>query len=523
MTPAICSTSANMPATSSRSTNVPGATGVSWGEALAMITSRPAEALGLGREIGSLAPGRRADVVIWSGRPVGGQQQRRDGVDRRGAAAAGHQADQASRPLQGLVARRASGGLSAVTPQAGLVLVGHRLRRHAFPAVASAARAASSASWASGPFQGLYSLVALPTFGLDDLVLRGDRARAAAVGSRARRAGSPRPADVARLDPVRRLVPRQSGASRRPSRGAKRRPSGVFAITRHPMMWGFALWAIVHLLVVGTPKAMVFDGAILFLALAGSVGQDRKKAKLMGERLHEWTAQTAFLPFAAASHGPGRSRSSAEPCCSSSRPGCIRCRSASGAGSADHSRCGAAALKPRAMTRKFFGTDGIRGLTNSEPMTAETALRVGQAAGAHFLRGDHRHRVVIGKDTRLSRLHDGIGDGRRLHIGRHGRRPAGADADAGGGDADAVDARRPRRDDLRLAQSVRRQWHQAVRPGRLQAQRQGRAGDRAAAREGRRSWPRPSKIGRARRIDDARGRYIHTSSRPFPSGCGSTG
>ena len=54
------------------------------------------------------------------------------------------------------------------------------------------------------------------------------------------------------------------------------------------------------------------------------------------------------------------------------------------------------------MARKFFGTDGIRGTTNSEPMTAETALRVGQAAGAHFLRGDHRHRVVIGKDTRLS-------------------------------------------------------------------------------------------------------------------------
>jgi phosphoglucosamine mutase len=54
------------------------------------------------------------------------------------------------------------------------------------------------------------------------------------------------------------------------------------------------------------------------------------------------------------------------------------------------------------MTRKFFGTDGIRGTTNAEPMTAETALRVGQAAGAYFLRGDHRHRVVIGKDTRLS-------------------------------------------------------------------------------------------------------------------------
>ncbi|MXP15607.1 phosphoglucosamine mutase [Altererythrobacter confluentis] len=54
------------------------------------------------------------------------------------------------------------------------------------------------------------------------------------------------------------------------------------------------------------------------------------------------------------------------------------------------------------MGRKFFGTDGIRGRTNEGVMTAATAMRVGQAAGRHFLRGDHRHRVVIGKDTRLS-------------------------------------------------------------------------------------------------------------------------
>ncbi len=54
------------------------------------------------------------------------------------------------------------------------------------------------------------------------------------------------------------------------------------------------------------------------------------------------------------------------------------------------------------MTRRYFGTDGIRGRTNQTPMTAEMAQKVGQAAGAHFLRGDHRHRVVIGKDTRLS-------------------------------------------------------------------------------------------------------------------------
>jgi len=51
---------------------VPGATGVSWGEALAMITSRPAEAVGMAREIGSLLPGRRGDVVIWSGDPLEG-------------------------------------------------------------------------------------------------------------------------------------------------------------------------------------------------------------------------------------------------------------------------------------------------------------------------------------------------------------------------------------------------------------------------------------------------------------------
>ncbi|HEU0043191.1 phosphoglucosamine mutase [Sphingomonas sp.] len=54
------------------------------------------------------------------------------------------------------------------------------------------------------------------------------------------------------------------------------------------------------------------------------------------------------------------------------------------------------------MARKYFGTDGIRGATNASPMTAEMAMKVGMAAGSWFLRGDHKHRVVIGKDTRLS-------------------------------------------------------------------------------------------------------------------------
>jgi phosphoglucosamine mutase len=55
-----------------------------------------------------------------------------------------------------------------------------------------------------------------------------------------------------------------------------------------------------------------------------------------------------------------------------------------------------------ARARKYFGTDGIRGRANTMPMTADIALKVGMAAGLVFRTGDHRHRVVIGKDTRLS-------------------------------------------------------------------------------------------------------------------------
>jgi phosphoglucosamine mutase len=54
------------------------------------------------------------------------------------------------------------------------------------------------------------------------------------------------------------------------------------------------------------------------------------------------------------------------------------------------------------MSRRYFGTDGIRGRANKFPMTAEVAMKVGMAAGLSFQRGNHRHRVVLGKDTRLS-------------------------------------------------------------------------------------------------------------------------
>lgn len=75
-------------------------------------------------------------------------------------------------------------------------------------------------------------------------------------------------------------------------------PRGVFAITRHPMMWGFALWALAHALVVPTPGQIVLSAIIGFLALVGSAGQDAKKARLMGAAWQGWTAKTSFVPFA---------------------------------------------------------------------------------------------------------------------------------------------------------------------------------------------------------------------------------
>jgi uncharacterized membrane protein len=89
------------------------------------------------------------------------------------------------------------------------------------------------------------------------------------------------------------------------ARGPKGGPSGVLRWTRHPMMWSFAIWAAVHLALIAMPKALVLDGAILILALAGAAMQDRKKAAAMGEDWHDWTAQTAFVPFTRGLANPG--------------------------------------------------------------------------------------------------------------------------------------------------------------------------------------------------------------------------
>lgn len=73
-------------------------------------------------------------------------------------------------------------------------------------------------------------------------------------------------------------------------------PTGVFRVTRHPMMWGFALWGISHMLVAPRMDSFLFNGSLVFLALAGSYGQDRKKEATMGDAWGKWERQTSFWP-----------------------------------------------------------------------------------------------------------------------------------------------------------------------------------------------------------------------------------
>lgn len=77
---------------------------------------------------------------------------------------------------------------------------------------------------------------------------------------------------------------------------AARGPHGVFHVTRHPMMWSFALWAATHILLSPTPRQLVLAGSLGFLALAGAHMQDRKKEVLMGEAWTEWEAKTSYWP-----------------------------------------------------------------------------------------------------------------------------------------------------------------------------------------------------------------------------------
>ncbi len=77
---------------------------------------------------------------------------------------------------------------------------------------------------------------------------------------------------------------------------ARAEPKGVFTITRHPMMWSFALWALSHIVLFWSLRTMITALAMGVLALVGAHMQDRKKQVLMGEAWAEWESKTSYWP-----------------------------------------------------------------------------------------------------------------------------------------------------------------------------------------------------------------------------------
>ncbi|KGJ06765.1 phosphoglucosamine mutase [Paracoccus halophilus] len=170
------------------------------------------------------------------------------------------------------------------------------------------------------------------------------------------------------------------------------------------------------------------------------------------------------------------------------------------------------------MSRKLFGTDGVRGRANSHPMTAEMALRLGAAAGRFFRRnGEDHHRVVIGKDTRLSgyMLENALTAGLTStgmnvlllgpvptpavgYLTRSMRADLGIMISASHNPAHDNGIKFFGPDGFKLSDEAEAEIETIV------------AGEIAPAQ--------PQNIGRARRIDDGRGRYVEYAKTTFPAG-----
>jgi phosphoglucosamine mutase len=167
------------------------------------------------------------------------------------------------------------------------------------------------------------------------------------------------------------------------------------------------------------------------------------------------------------------------------------------------------------MARKYFGTDGIRGRTNTGAMTAEMAMKIGMAAGAHFVRGDHRHRVVIGKDTRLSgyMLENALVAGFTsvgMDVVQVGPMPT---------PAVAMLVKSMRADmGVMLSASHNPYQDNGIKLFGPDGYKLSDADEMAieALLGADAMLAAPAQIGRARRVEDARGRYIHFAKTCFP-------
>ena len=171
------------------------------------------------------------------------------------------------------------------------------------------------------------------------------------------------------------------------------------------------------------------------------------------------------------------------------------------------------------MGRSLFGTDGIRGVANRHPMTADVALALGKAAGALFRRGDHRHRVVIGKDTRLSGylLEPALTAGfisSGMDVMLTGPMPT---------PAVAFLTRSLRADIGVMISASHNPYHdngiKLFGPDGYKLSDELEAEiERLIAANGSGGLAAPDALGRAQRIEDARGRYIESLKSSFPKG-----
>ena len=169
------------------------------------------------------------------------------------------------------------------------------------------------------------------------------------------------------------------------------------------------------------------------------------------------------------------------------------------------------------MTRKLFGTDGIRGLANKFPMTSEIALKVGMAAGRVFTNGDHTHRVVIGKDTRLSgyMIESALVSGFTsvgMDVFQFGPLPT---------PAVAMLTRSLRADLGVMISASHNQYHdngiKLFGPDGQKLSDERECEIEALMENGlEEGLAEPARIGRARRIEDAQARYIEFVKRTFP-------
>src|SRR5436190_21081862 len=169
------------------------------------------------------------------------------------------------------------------------------------------------------------------------------------------------------------------------------------------------------------------------------------------------------------------------------------------------------------MSRKYFGTDGVRGIANRSPMSPDMVMKIGLAAGSVYSQGNHRHRAVIGKDTRLS----GYMIEQALTAGLLS---AGVDVFLFGPlptPAIAMLTRSLRADlGVMISASHNQYEDNGIKffgPDGLKLSDEREAAiEELMAKGFAEGLAKPRKIGRAKRIDDSQARYIEFAKRTFP-------